>query len=752
MRRLIPAFAIGILALELVSAAGASQGNDTRRIAVTGSLKTVPVPMPSNLTDFVKDKAAAIALGKSLFWDMQVGGDGRQACASCHFQAGADVRSNNQLNPGANHSFDVGGPNHQLAAAEFPFHQLSNPSDPRSTVTRDKDDVTGSQGVHNALFNDILPGVGRDNITPQPDPNGFSVSNLNVRRVTGRNTPSVVNAVFNVRNFWDGRANNIFNGRNPFGNADANARVLMMNDLGEVVQTRVAIDNASLASQAVGPPNNGTEMSAQGRDWLKLGKKMCSCPPLSGQQVKGDDSVLGAWAISGGTGLSTTYPDLIRAAFQDKLWNSDAVVDGALNVIPGVSASGSLSTSQFTMMEANFSLFWGLAINLYESTLVSDDAPFDRFLDGDRNALSASAQSGFGTFQSKCASCHSGAELSNATFSATKTAGLITRMQMADGGTAVYDRGFYNTGLRPTGDDIGVGGTDAFGNPLSISKREQMNPGSVAGAGVSVSATERVAVDGAFMIPSLRNVELTGPYFHNGSMATLQQVVEFYARGGNFAANNIANLDPRIQQIGKLQNNPTNQRQVVDFLLSLTDERVRFNRAPFDHPELVLNAGAPGGELGILADLTIAGQSADATIDLPATGAGGQVSAVDSFLGIAGATSGSSLTAGDATLQNPAPSEGADFALSLPSPNPVAPRHGSTIHFTLPEASDVDLQIFDVTGRAVKTLAKGTMGAGMHSIQWNGVANGGTRLPSGVYMYRLQAGKNSAQRKLILVD
>jgi cytochrome c peroxidase len=751
MRRFIPAFAIGILALELVSAAGASQGTDTRRIAVTGSLKSVPVPMPSNLADFVKDKAAAIALGKALFWDAQVGGDGRQACASCHFQAGADVRSNNQLNPGPNGVFNVGGANHQLTAADYPFHQMSNPSDPRSTVTRDKDDVGGSQGVHNALFNDIVPGVGRDNITPQPDPNGFSANGLNVRRVTGRNTPSVVNAVFNVRNFWDGRANNLFNGRNPFGAADANARILVKNGLGEVVQTAVLIDNASLASQAVGPPNNGTEMSANGRDWLKLGKKMLSVRPLDGQQVMGDDSVLGPWAVSGGTGLATTYADLVRAAFQDNLWNSDAVVDGSLNVLPGLSASGSLSTSQFTVMEANFSLFWGLAINLYESTQVSDDSPFDRFLDGDRNALTTNQQTGFGTFQSKCQSCHAGAELSNATFSATKTAGLITRMNMAQG-SAVYDRGFYNIGVRPTGDDGGVAGNDAFGNPLSISRREQLHPGSVPGAGVNVAAGERLAISGAFKVPSLRNVELTGPYFHNGSAATLQQVVEFYTRGGNFHDANIADLAPEINEIGKLQNKPAVQMTIVDFLTSLTDERVRFYRAPFDHPQLVLHAGAPGGELGILADLSIAGQAADADINLPAVGAGGQATPVASFLGIATAASSSALTAGDATLQNPVANGGADFALSAPSPNPVAPRHGSTINFTLPVASDVSLEVYDVTGRAVKTLVKGTLDAGAHSIQWSGIANGGTRLPSGVYMYRLQAGKNSAQRKLILVD
>src|SRR5947209_7608459 len=70
-------------------------------------LDTVPpdplpaqVPEPPNLSDFVADKAAAIRLGKALFWDMQIGSDGATACATCHFHAGADSRSINQLNPG----------------------------------------------------------------------------------------------------------------------------------------------------------------------------------------------------------------------------------------------------------------------------------------------------------------------------------------------------------------------------------------------------------------------------------------------------------------------------------------------------------------------------------------------------------------------------------------------------------------------------------------------------------------------------
>ena len=68
-----------------------------------GDLRAVAVPGPSNLDEFIKDPVMALALGKALFWDMQVGSDGMQACASCHFRAGADPRSKNQVSPGLKH-------------------------------------------------------------------------------------------------------------------------------------------------------------------------------------------------------------------------------------------------------------------------------------------------------------------------------------------------------------------------------------------------------------------------------------------------------------------------------------------------------------------------------------------------------------------------------------------------------------------------------------------------------------------------
>src|ERR687890_847437 len=76
------------------------------------SLKRIEVPKPANLSTYVRDQNTLIALGKALFWDLQVGSDGKVACATCHFHAGADHRLNNQLSNGLG-SF---APNYRLTA------------------------------------------------------------------------------------------------------------------------------------------------------------------------------------------------------------------------------------------------------------------------------------------------------------------------------------------------------------------------------------------------------------------------------------------------------------------------------------------------------------------------------------------------------------------------------------------------------------------------------------------------------------
>lgn len=605
-------------------------------------LGTVPVPTPGNLDDFVKDRTSAIALGKALFWDQQVGSDGVQACATCHFNAGADSRSKNQINPGtlarlpdgtpdpAGTLFTVGGasPNVPLAPDRYPLHRFADPSDRHSSVVFDTLNVTSSQGVFNTKFASITPGL-EEGTAFEPDP-VFNVNRVTVRRVEPRNTPTVINAVFNFRNFWDGRAQNRFNGVNPSGDRDPAQRDARRRN-GFLVKTLgfktagkvyVLLDNASLASQAVGPVLNSFEMSAEGRTFAHVGlkllragrgtaRKLSDLRPLAGQAVSPTDSVLGALVDPSGKGLRTSYGALIQRAFRDEWWNQDSV---AVHVAPDGTAtlvlrpSQQLADNEFTVMEWNFSMFFGLAVQLYESTLISDQTPFDRFLSGsDNGAFTAQAQRGLVLFQTKgrCINCHGGAELTNASVS-NVTNQRLERMIMGDLRVGTYDNGFYNIGVRSTFNDIGLGGSDPFGNPLSLAAMAKL--GKFTDPQVPVAADARIVANGAFKVPGLRNVELTAPYFHNGGQLTLRQVVEFYDRGGDFHDANRPDLDAEIDTIGFSE---SEKDDVVAFLRSLTDDRVRFQRAPFDHPELIIPDGHPGDQHAVPVDPELPGKAQD---------------------------------------------------------------------------------------------------------------------------------------------
>jgi cytochrome c peroxidase len=199
-----------------------------------------------------------------------------------------------------------------------------------------------------------------------------------------------------------------------------------------------------------------------------------------------------------------------------------------------------------------------------EAMLIPDQTPLDRFLAGNSGALTAQQQRSLDRFQGKghCTRCHTGAVLSDATLGAFQAGDALNH----DGG----DQGFHNLGVRPTAEDLGRGGGVDGGAVFSVSG----------------SPFDR----GAFKTPGLRNVKLTAPYFHNGSKATLADVVAFYARGGDVAnPERSKDIDPRSLDAG-------DQAALVDFLSNgLTDCRVENQRAPFDHPALPIanRAGLP---------------------------------------------------------------------------------------------------------------------------------------------------------------
>ncbi|MDR4517634.1 MAG: cytochrome-c peroxidase [Nitrosomonas sp.] len=683
------------------------------------SLKGAPAPEVPGLLDgpdpIIVDQEKAIILGKALFWDMNVGSDG-VACATCHFHAGADRRTKNQLAPIGRNSelpaeFSFGkngslrGPNATLKKVDFPFFDLEDPVDPRSPITYNSDDVVSSAGtfggnyLDTSWFHDV-----NDNCDRSIDP-VFHVGAKGTRKVEPRNTPTVINAAFNFRNFWDGRANNIFNGSSPWGDRDPNAGIWVKNSDGTVTKQRLRLINSSLASQSVGPPMDGFEMSCENRTFADLGRKLFYRIPLEHQNVHWNDSVLGDLAYSTeGTlrkGLETRYYRLVTEAFNPKYW-SYTRRDRFGSPPPG----SQMARLPYSQMEANFAMFFGLALQMYQSTLISDDSPFDRSARNEHGTpidLSESAQRGMEIFRdSHCALCHVGP---NFTSSAIETNAFIqkihpeafgnetTRVSVTDvvtllplnGGFMFQDVGFASTGVTPEKNDPGLGGFDPFGNPLSFADQYmQLLVGSETGVvdpyvadirpcdlefpialdidgphpliftradGVQPQEHDTVdcfnapatfvptveaalaelqkpdrrrflsATQGTFKTPTLRNIELTGPYMHNGGMATLRQVIEFYARGGNFHLDTIEFgkffVQPRLLEPQRLED-------LLNFLKSLTDERVRYQKAPFDHPELFVPHGHVGDNHSIEATSELSEKlAADEILVIPAVGAEG---------------------------------------------------------------------------------------------------------------------------------
>ncbi|MEE9494592.1 MAG: cytochrome c peroxidase [Gammaproteobacteria bacterium] len=639
------------------------------------TLKTAAIPEPINLGNYItSNRPAVIALGKALFWDMQVGSDGIQACGTCHFHAGADSRTRNQINPGSNDSQfgnnnlglpqlapDAVSADMSLTAAHFPTHRVfaqhesGDPLNNPDNVISDNNDIISSQGVKHAIFVDVVPGKPVDLSSPLVDPI-FSDGTHNLRRVELRNSPSIFNTVFNFFNFWDGRANNVFNGANPFGAADSRPH-LLTNASGNLQTEILRLRQSSLASTAVDPPLSDNEMSFLGRTWPKIGKKMLSLKPLGQQRVDPNDSVLGILADTvSGTGLTVDYDQMIQFAFPAKYWdNNTEKITYDANGIPAISPGTPATTDEYTQMEANFSYFFGIAVQMYMATLVSDNTKFDKVAEGVASYTPSEAN-GFALFvTSGCGRCHGDPIMTDADVLSIQGEqeifpGVFQPTPLDENpadandfmplltGTAMYDTGTHNTAVRPGGnhhpdaadflavsEDAGrsaftVLGAGLMDVPLSIGALALWNLGGpipntpelwdmqdipnplnpfpssmqsylpdLPPAFLPIDTFPypgRVNNGGNFKTASLRNVSLTGPYMHNGGMSTLRQVVDFYIRGTDFPNTNADNFDITVLPLGALRNQDVLADELVQFLMTLTDDRVVNESAPFDHPEI----------------------------------------------------------------------------------------------------------------------------------------------------------------------
>jgi hypothetical protein len=98
------------------------------------------------------------------------------------------------------------------------------------------------------------------------------------------------------------------------------------------------------------------------------------------------------------------------------------------------------------------------------------------------------------------------------------------------------------------------------------------------------------------------------------------------------------------------------------------------------------------------------------------------------------------------TVSTPEPPAAARLALA-PGPNPFASR--TVLRFTLPARGPTSLRVFDLSGRAVRELARGTWDAGAHAIAWDGRDDGGRTLPAGLYFARLEQDGHQVMQRLM---
>jgi cytochrome c peroxidase len=201
----------------------------------------------------------------------------------------------------------------------------------------------------------------------------------------------------------------------------------------------------------------------------------------------------------------------------DNMNNNEAEIVGRLSAIPGYVEAFSQAFPGARPGNAISRREIEQALATFERTIVASKAPFDRWIEGDETAIDASAKRGFVLFNGKagCANCHEGPSFTDDSF---------------------HDIGIANE------NDIGRG--RLF--PTSVKLRH------------------------AFKVPTLRDVGRRAPYMHDGSIATLEAVVDAYNTGG-------IDRPSRSELIKPLSLSDTEKHDLIDFLNTLTGEPTRFD-------------------------------------------------------------------------------------------------------------------------------------------------------------------------------
>ena len=345
------------------------------------------------------------------------------------------------------------------------------------------------------------------------------------------------------------------------------------------------------------------------------------------------------------------YVELFNRAFP-------AEADSVARQLPRLQCVHDQTPLQSVITRSTF----GRAISAFEREQNTVNTPYDRYVAGDDAALSAAELRGLELFHDKggCASCHSGPMFTDSSF----------RVQGVEQVGPGRGSATTNTGTpRPTGRDEG--------RFLNSGNREDI---------------------GAFRVVGLRQIAQTAPYMHDGALATLEDVIEFYDRGGGDEATiDRESIDPGLRELGL---SAQEKQDLLAFMHALTDSTIKIGV-----PARVPSGLEPVGlELAEEAGLVFGG------IALAA-----KPSAVKIF-----------------NYPNPFNAE-------------------TVVSLSLPQAAAVEVQVYNVLGQSVRSLFKGYRAPGVYRLSWDGRDDTGREAASGLYLVSAQVGRERFLSRMMLL-
>ena len=305
----------------------------------------------------------------------------------------------------------------------------------------------------------------------------------------------------------------------------------------------------------------------------------------------------------------------------------------------------------------------GRVLAAFERELITPDTPFDRYVAGDDQALTPTQKRGLVLFHTKadCASCHSGPLFTDSSF---RVQGVE---QIGPG------QGLSTTNMgtpRPSGRDRGRFLTS--GNVFDLF---------------------------AFRVVTLRQITLTAPYMHDGALETLEEVVDFYDRGGGDEPTiDPDRIDPALTPLGLSAEEKTD---LLAFMHALTDSSVKV-----EIPQRVPSGLPPAG-------------LEDGQEDLP-------------------------------LLPRTPLADTEDLALALGNhPNPFNAQ--TTISYRLSRGGQVEVVVYNSAGQPLRRLFRGWQSTGTHALSWNGRDEVGRDAASGLYLVSVQVEGTWTSHRILLL-